>query len=120
MDQHSSHLLRQVVLALGERNPLRYTASILKRTAIPFLSVNLSLAISIGAAFLVTGAALGQPETTNPLAGDPAAIREGSSLFRANCSPCHGLNAGGWRAWAEPSFRSLDPWRKRRGNLSNH
>ena len=31
----------------------------------------------------------------NPLAGDPAAIREGASLFRANCSPCHGLNAGG-------------------------
>jgi putative heme-binding domain-containing protein len=32
---------------------------------------------------------------TNPVAGDPAAIREGASLFRGNCSPCHGLNAGG-------------------------
>jgi len=31
----------------------------------------------------------------NPLAGNPAAIREGASLFRANCSPCHGLNAKG-------------------------
>lgn len=31
----------------------------------------------------------------NPLTGDPAAIREGDSLFRANCSPCHGLNAHG-------------------------
>lgn len=26
---------------------------------------------------------------------DPAAIREGASLFRANCSPCHGFNARG-------------------------
>ena len=32
---------------------------------------------------------------TNPLAGNAAAIKEGSSLFRANCSPCHGLNAKG-------------------------
>ncbi len=32
---------------------------------------------------------------TNPLAGKPAAIHEGASLFRANCSPCHGLNAKG-------------------------
>jgi cytochrome c oxidase cbb3-type subunit III len=32
---------------------------------------------------------------SNPLAADPAAIKEGASLFRANCSPCHGLNAHG-------------------------
>ena len=32
---------------------------------------------------------------TNPVAGDPAAILEGASLFRGNCSPCHGLNAQG-------------------------
>ena len=32
---------------------------------------------------------------TNPVAGDPAAIQEGASLFRGNCSPCHGLNATG-------------------------
>jgi cytochrome c oxidase cbb3-type subunit 3 len=31
----------------------------------------------------------------NPVAGDPAAIREGASLFRGNCSPCHGLSARG-------------------------
>jgi cytochrome c oxidase cbb3-type subunit III len=31
----------------------------------------------------------------NPVAGDTAAIKEGSSLFRANCSPCHGFNARG-------------------------
>jgi cytochrome c oxidase cbb3-type subunit 3 len=36
-----------------------------------------------------------QADVKNPLAGDPAAIREGSSLFRANCSPCHGLSARG-------------------------
>lgn len=32
---------------------------------------------------------------TNPVANDPAAIKEGASLFRANCSPCHGMNAKG-------------------------
>ncbi len=31
----------------------------------------------------------------NPIEGNTVAIREGESLFRANCSPCHGLNAGG-------------------------
>jgi cytochrome c oxidase cbb3-type subunit III len=31
----------------------------------------------------------------NPVANDPAAIKEGESLFRGNCSPCHGLNAHG-------------------------
>jgi cytochrome c oxidase cbb3-type subunit III len=36
----------------------------------------------------------GKP-TTNPLAGNAAAIAEGNSLFRGNCSPCHGLNAHG-------------------------
>ena len=34
-------------------------------------------------------------QVANPVAGDPQAIREGASLFRANCSPCHGLNAKG-------------------------
>jgi cytochrome c oxidase cbb3-type subunit 3 len=32
---------------------------------------------------------------TNPLAGNDAAIKEGNSLFRGNCSPCHGMNAHG-------------------------
>jgi cytochrome c oxidase cbb3-type subunit 3 len=31
----------------------------------------------------------------NPVAGNPRAIQEGASLFRGNCSPCHGLNARG-------------------------
>ncbi len=37
----------------------------------------------------------GQAEKKNPVAGAATAIREGSSLFRANCSPCHGLDARG-------------------------
>lgn len=36
-----------------------------------------------------------QTAKKNPLAGDSVAIREGASLFRANCSPCHGLDARG-------------------------
>jgi putative heme-binding domain-containing protein len=31
----------------------------------------------------------------NPVEGNTVAIREGESLFRANCSPCHGFNARG-------------------------
>jgi putative heme-binding domain-containing protein len=31
----------------------------------------------------------------NPVANNPAAIHEGESLFRGNCSPCHGLSAHG-------------------------
>src|SRR6202162_2088596 len=34
-------------------------------------------------------------EKANPVAGDPAAIKEGAAVFRADCSPCHGLNARG-------------------------
>jgi putative heme-binding domain-containing protein len=36
-------------------------------------------------------------ETTvrKPVTANPARIQEGASLFRANCSPCHGLNAQG-------------------------
>jgi putative heme-binding domain-containing protein len=34
-------------------------------------------------------------EKGNPLAGNPAVIKEGASLFRTDCSPCHGLNARG-------------------------
>jgi putative heme-binding domain-containing protein len=36
-----------------------------------------------------------QAQQKNPLTGDPTAIKEGRSLFRANCSPCHGLAAQG-------------------------
>lgn len=40
-------------------------------------------------------AQLNGQEKRNPIAGDPAAIKEGASLFRTDCSPCHGLNARG-------------------------
>jgi cytochrome c oxidase cbb3-type subunit 3 len=36
-----------------------------------------------------------QKSVSHRVAGNSAAIREGASLFRANCSPCHGLNATG-------------------------
>jgi len=40
--------------------------------------------------------AMGQEKpVSNPVAGDRGAIKEGASLFRGNCSPCHGLNAQG-------------------------
>lgn len=44
---------------------------------------------------LIYGQTPQNTQAANPVAGDPQAIREGTSLFRANCSPCHGLNAKG-------------------------
>jgi len=44
---------------------------------------------------LIHGQTSQNTQAANPVAGDPQAIREGASLFRANCSPCHGLNAKG-------------------------
>jgi cytochrome c oxidase cbb3-type subunit III len=44
---------------------------------------------------LISAAVLVAKGQENPVAGNPAAIQEGASLFRANCSPCHGLNAQG-------------------------
>lgn len=41
------------------------------------------------------GTADDEKAKVNPLAGNVAAVREGASLFRGNCSPCHGLNARG-------------------------
>jgi cytochrome c oxidase cbb3-type subunit III len=43
---------------------------------------------------------------SNSAEGKAAAIKEGASLFRANCSPCHGLSArGGGRGPDLPSGR---------------
>jgi mono/diheme cytochrome c family protein len=54
--------------------------------------LTLCAAITTGA----PGVATGQVKPiSNPLAGNTAAIREGSSLFRTNCAPCHGLDAKG-------------------------
>jgi len=44
---------------------------------------------------LIHGQTPQNTQAANPVAGNPQAIREGASLFRANCSPCHGLNAKG-------------------------
>jgi cytochrome c oxidase cbb3-type subunit 3 len=61
-------------------------------------------ALSVVVVCVLTCTAFGQQQPKNPLSGDPAAIKEGASLFRANCSPCHGLNAtGGGRG---PDLRS--------------
>jgi putative heme-binding domain-containing protein len=45
--------------------------------------------------WLTCGGLNAQLPVKNPSDGDPAAIREGASLFRANCSPCHGMDAHG-------------------------
>ena len=34
---------------------------------------------------------------TNPLAGAPAAIRQGQNIFRGRCAVCHGIDAKGYR-----------------------
>ncbi len=51
---------------------------------------------TVAAVMVLLGLARAQEKAdTNPVAGNPVAIAEGHSLFRANCSPCHGLNAQG-------------------------
>jgi len=62
------------------------------QSAISRLLLLLMAGLPLGGAALAKGQ--GGP-ISNPLAGNPAAIQEGTSLFRANCSPCHGLNAKG-------------------------
>jgi cytochrome c oxidase cbb3-type subunit 3 len=47
------------------------------------------------AAFLFLPSSLFAQSPKNPLAGDPAAIHEGASMFRINCALCHGLSARG-------------------------
>jgi len=53
------------------------------------------LACLLSQSFLVAASASPQSVDTNPSAGNPAAIQEGASLFRANCSPCHGFAGRG-------------------------
>jgi cytochrome c oxidase cbb3-type subunit III len=56
----------------------------------------MAIAFSVVMLFMGCALATAQDKTvTNPVAGNAAAIQEGNSLFRANCSPCHGLNAQG-------------------------
>ena len=51
------------------------------------------------AALTLAGTALrAQNTVTNPLMGNPDAIRFGMGLFRARCADCHGMDARGIRA----------------------
>jgi putative heme-binding domain-containing protein len=34
---------------------------------------------------------------SNPLAGDPAAIKQGQNIYRGRCAVCHGIDAKGYR-----------------------
>jgi cytochrome c oxidase cbb3-type subunit III len=52
-----------------------------------------SLLMALPIAYSVLAAAHGGAKQTSKANAD--AIKEGASLFRANCSPCHGLNAHG-------------------------
>jgi putative heme-binding domain-containing protein len=45
--------------------------------------------------FLSTSPIVAAQEITNPLTGNPNAIEEGASQFRADCALCHGLHANG-------------------------
>lgn len=63
-----------------------------KRTCIGTV---LSVAIVFAEGVLAV-AVIGQEKpTSHPVARNSVTIREGLSLFRANCSPCHGLRARG-------------------------
>jgi len=52
------------------------------------------VSLVVGLACAMGGAAQ-EKAVTNPVAGNAAAVKEGASLFRSNCSPCHGVNARG-------------------------
>jgi cytochrome c oxidase cbb3-type subunit 3 len=54
------------------------------------------------AAFAVAWLALAnlsaqEKPTVNPLAGDPAAVRQGQNIYRGRCAVCHGIDAKGYR-----------------------
>lgn len=55
----------------------------------------LSVAVLFAECLFALAAHGQEKHISNLAAGTPAVIQEGASLFRANCSPCHGLNAKG-------------------------
>src|ERR687888_123875 len=62
----------------------------------------------VAACLGVAAAASQQEPVRNPLAGKSDAIAEGQTLFRSECSYCHGLNArGGTRGPDLTSGRSV-------------
>src|SRR5581483_9190057 len=62
----------------------------------PVLTLTLFYAAACQAAPQAEGHAA--TPTTNPYAGDEAAITQGRSTFRARCSSCHGEDGNGGRA----------------------
>lgn len=69
-------------------------ARVIQSPAKPAAFFALSLIIAV-AVLLIAPLAGQNDATANPVAASPATIQEGASLFRANCSPCHGPNAKG-------------------------
>src|SRR5580692_4062480 len=63
-----------------------------RTTALTTLLVALYFPVQIG---VIYGQSVQEKPVTNPAAAKSASINEGASLFRANCSPCHGLGARG-------------------------
>jgi cytochrome c oxidase cbb3-type subunit 3 len=59
-----------------------------------WIVASISAVILLGCAWGAPGKAQ-KASVTSPIAGHAAAIQEGASLFRPNCSPCHGVNAQG-------------------------
>ena len=55
----------------------------------------IAIGIAVGLVWGVAMLAAQEKAVTNPVAGDAAAVKEGASLFRSNCSPCHGVHARG-------------------------
>ena len=60
--------------------------------ALTTLLIALYFPVQIG---VIYGQSVQEKPVTNPAAANSASINEGASLFRANCSPCHGLSAKG-------------------------
>src|SRR5579862_8560630 len=63
-----------------------------RTVALATLLIALYFPVQIG---VIYGQSVQEKPVTNPAAANSASINEGASLFRANCSPCHGLSAKG-------------------------
>jgi putative heme-binding domain-containing protein len=80
-------------MILGEAVSLRPVVDRCRKQ--PLAVAALSAAIFLGADVPAGPALAKEAAVRKPLTANPAEIKEGASLFRANCSPCHGLNAQG-------------------------
>ena len=74
---------------------LNLQASRYNRTKL-FLAVGTLIATApFGAVLLAQSVQRTGAAGRKSIASNPTEVKEGASLFRANCSPCHGLNARG-------------------------